>query len=89
MAVTEWLQVRLRLRLTVKRFIERYCGETYADSRLQRWLFWLASHSSLYLFTAVFVVLNLSDWIDGRLTRWLKQRSDFGARLDRFADSVL
>ncbi len=53
------------------------------------WLFWLASHSSLYLFTAVFVVLNLSDWIDGRLARWLKQRSDFGARLDSFADSVL
>jgi cardiolipin synthase (CMP-forming) len=53
------------------------------------WLFWLASHGSLRLFTAVFVVLNLSDWIDGRLARWLKQRSDFGARLDSFADSVL
>ena len=53
------------------------------------WLFWLATCNSLVLFTSVFVVLNLSDWIDGRLARWLKQRSDFGARLDSFADSVL
>lgn len=41
------------------------------------------------LFTGLFVVLSLSDWIDGRLARWLKQRSDFGARLDSFADSIL
>jgi CDP-diacylglycerol--glycerol-3-phosphate 3-phosphatidyltransferase len=53
------------------------------------WLFWIAIQSRLVLFTSIFVVLNLSDWIDGRLARWLKQRSDFGARLDSFADSVL
>ncbi len=53
------------------------------------WLFWLAVQNNLILFTGVFVALNLSDWIDGRLARWLKQRSDFGARLDSFADSVL
>lgn len=53
------------------------------------WLFWLALQGKLYLFTGVFVALSLSDWIDGRLARWLKQRSDFGARLDSFADSVL
>jgi len=53
------------------------------------WLFWLAMQNQLYLFTGVFVALTLSDWIDGRLARWLKQRSDFGARLDSFADSVL
>jgi len=41
------------------------------------------------VFTAAFVVLSLSDWVDGRLARWLNQRSDFGARLDSFADSVL
>ncbi len=53
------------------------------------WLFWLAIQNQLHLFTGVFVALSLSDWIDGRLARWLKQRSDFGARLDSFADSVL
>jgi len=52
-------------------------------------LFWLATLNRLNLFTWVFVVLNLSDWIDGRLARWLRQRSDFGARLDSFADAVL
>jgi cardiolipin synthase (CMP-forming) len=53
------------------------------------WLFWIAMQNRLVLFTSIFVALNLSDWIDGRLARWLKQRSDFGARLDSFADSVL
>ncbi len=53
------------------------------------WLFWLAVQNQAHLFTGVFVALSLSDWIDGRLARWLKQRSDFGARLDSFADSVL
>jgi cardiolipin synthase (CMP-forming) len=52
-------------------------------------LFALALMNSLVLFTGVFVALSLSDSIDGRLARWLKQRSDFGARLDSFADSVL
>ena len=52
-------------------------------------LFWLAFQNKLHLFTGVFVALNLSDWIDGRLARWLRQRSDFGARLDSFADAVL
>jgi CDP-diacylglycerol--glycerol-3-phosphate 3-phosphatidyltransferase len=40
-------------------------------------------------FVGLFVVLNVSDWIDGRLARWLHQRSDFGARLDSFADAAL
>lgn len=52
-------------------------------------LFALALMNSLELFTGVFVVLSLSDSIDGRIARWLNQRSDFGARLDSFADSVL
>ena len=42
-----------------------------------------------YWFVGLLTALSLSDWVDGRLARWLKQRSDFGARLDSFADSVL
>ena len=52
-------------------------------------LFALALQNNLEWFTGVFVALSLSDTIDGRIARWLKQRSDFGARLDSFADSVL
>jgi CDP-diacylglycerol--glycerol-3-phosphate 3-phosphatidyltransferase len=40
-------------------------------------------------FLGLFIVLTISDWIDGRLARWLHQRSDFGARLDSFADATL
>ena len=40
-------------------------------------------------FVGLFIGLTLSDWIDGRLARWLHQRSDFGARLDSFADAAL
>ncbi|MEZ6138155.1 MAG: CDP-alcohol phosphatidyltransferase family protein [Pirellulaceae bacterium] len=40
-------------------------------------------------FVGLFIALTLSDWIDGRLARWLHQRSDFGARLDSFADAAL
>ncbi len=42
-----------------------------------------------YWFVGLFVVLTLSDWIDGFIARWLHQRSDFGARLDSFADAAL
>lgn len=52
-------------------------------------LFYFAITQNLGYFVGIFVVLSLSDWVDGRLARWLKQRSDFGARLDSFADSVL
>ena len=41
------------------------------------------------LFAVIFTVLSLSDWIDGKLARWLNQRSEFGARLDSFADAAL
>lgn len=40
-------------------------------------------------FVIVFCILNVSDWIDGRLARMLKQRSEFGARLDSVADAAL
>lgn len=52
-------------------------------------LLYFAIKQSLGYFVGIFVILSLSDWIDGRLARWLKQRSDFGARLDSVADSVL
>ena len=53
------------------------------------WLFWVAMQDRLVLFTWVFVALSLSDTVDGRIARWYNLRSDFGARLDSFADSVL
>jgi cardiolipin synthase len=42
-----------------------------------------------YWFVGLFLLLSLSDWIDGKLARWLHQRSDFGARLDSAADAAL
>ena len=42
-----------------------------------------------YWFLGLFIVLIVSDWIDGPLARGLHQRSEFGARLDSLADSVL
>ena len=42
-----------------------------------------------YWFVGLFLALSLSDWIDGKLARWLHQRSDFGARLDSAADAML
>ena len=42
-----------------------------------------------YEFVVLFLVLSFSDWIDGKLARWLHQRSDLGARLDSTADAVL
>jgi len=52
-------------------------------------LIWIAVRNDARLFTIVFTILSLSDWIDGKLARWLKQRSDFGARFDSFADAFL
>jgi CDP-diacylglycerol--glycerol-3-phosphate 3-phosphatidyltransferase len=52
-------------------------------------LFYFAWAGNAAWFLAMFVILNVSDWIDGRLARWLHQRSDFGARLDSLADAVL
>ena len=49
----------------------------------------LALTNNARLFAGGFVILMFSDWIDGRLARWMNQRSDFGARFDSFADSFL
>ncbi len=52
-------------------------------------MLWLAYANDARSFALVFTLMSLSDTIDGRLARWLNQRSDFGARLDSFVDSVL
>lgn len=49
----------------------------------------LALTDNARLFAGGFAILMFSDWIDGRLARWMNQRSDFGARFDSFADSFL
>ena len=41
------------------------------------------------LFLWVFLLLAVSDWIDGKLAILLNQRSVFGARLDSWADAAL
>jgi cardiolipin synthase (CMP-forming) len=35
---------------------------------------------------AVIAVMVLTDWVDGKLARWLNQKTAFGARLDSVAD---
>jgi len=52
-------------------------------------LIWVAIAGYAKVFVISFVGLSLSDWIDGKLARWLNQRSDFGARLDSASDSIL
>ena len=42
-----------------------------------------------YWFVILFLALSFSDWIDGKLARWLHQRSDLGARLDSMADTAM
>lgn len=52
-------------------------------------LFAVALMGWRYAFVILFFVLSFSDWIDGKLARWLHQRSDLGARLDSYADTAL
>ena len=52
-------------------------------------ILWFAFIGNATVFTIGFVVLNLSDTVDGRLARWLNQRSVFGARLDSASDATL
>ncbi|PAY18962.1 phosphatidylglycerophosphate synthase [Rhodopirellula sp. SM50] len=37
----------------------------------------------------LFLVLTFSDFVDGKLARWLNQRSAIGPKLDSFADAVM
>lgn len=41
------------------------------------------------LFLYVFLILEVTDWLDGRLAVLLDQQSEFGARLDSVADMVM
>lgn len=41
------------------------------------------------VFLWMFVFLAMTDWFDGKLARWLNQRSVLGARLDSWADTAL
>ncbi|MBX3418190.1 MAG: CDP-alcohol phosphatidyltransferase family protein [Pirellulaceae bacterium] len=52
-------------------------------------LIYLAVAQQLEAFVILFVILNVSDWIDGPIARWLGQTSDFGARLDSISDAIL
>jgi CDP-diacylglycerol--glycerol-3-phosphate 3-phosphatidyltransferase len=52
-------------------------------------ILWFAFIGHATVFTIGFVVLSLSDTVDGRLARWLNQRSVFGARLDSASDATL
>jgi len=40
-------------------------------------------------FVVLLIFLQLTDMVDGRIARWLHQRSTFGARLDTVADVLL
>lgn len=52
-------------------------------------LLYFAHSQRLPAFLYLFVFLVLTDWIDGKIARWLNQRSTFGARLDSWADAAL
>lgn len=41
------------------------------------------------VFLGVFLVVAGTDWIDGKLAIWLKQRTTFGARFDSVADAAM
>jgi len=49
----------------------------------------LAWREQPWPFVIVLLVLIATDWIDGRLARWLRQRTELGPRLDTVADVAL
>jgi CDP-diacylglycerol--glycerol-3-phosphate 3-phosphatidyltransferase len=42
-----------------------------------------------YLALGVFLVLAVTDWIDGKVARWFDQRSRIGPKLDSLADVMM
>jgi CDP-diacylglycerol--glycerol-3-phosphate 3-phosphatidyltransferase len=52
-------------------------------------LLWIAWRNDGGLFLIVFLVLLMTDWIDGKLAILLNQKSVYGARLDSIADAAL
>lgn len=49
----------------------------------------LALRGQPSLFLWLFLALEFTDWLDGKLAVWLDQRSEFGARLDSIADMLM
>ena len=62
------------------------CGTRLVGSFVLVGIAWF-DYSELFLW--VFLLLAVSDWIDGKLAILLNQRSVFGARLDSWADAAL
>jgi len=62
------------------------CGIRLAGSVVLVGIAWFG-HSELFLW--IFLLLALSDWVDGKLAILLNQRSEFGTRLDSWADAAL
>ena len=52
-------------------------------------LLWLAWTGHRQWFFWLLVGLMASDWLDGKLARWLDQHTNLGARLDSFADGLM
>lgn len=49
----------------------------------------LAASDRRFSVVLLFVLLALTDWLDGKLAVWLDQRSVYGARLDSAADVAM
>ena len=62
------------------------CAIRLVGSFVLVWIAWLGLND---LFLWIFVLLAMSDWVDGKLAILLNQRSVIGARLDSWADAAL
>jgi CDP-diacylglycerol--glycerol-3-phosphate 3-phosphatidyltransferase len=62
------------------------CGIRFFGSFVLVGIAW-AERSDLFLW--IFLLLAMSDWVDGKLAILLNQRSVIGARLDSWADAAL
>ena len=52
-------------------------------------LIYFAWRQQAQAFVIWYLILALTDWIDGRIAVYFRQRSELGARLDSFADATL
>lgn len=52
-------------------------------------LAWLAYRGEARAYVYVYLLIAVTDLIDGRLARWLNQRTTLGARLDSIADATM
>jgi len=60
-----------------------FSGARLIAAPLLLWLAWLDMHG---MFFGLFLFLTFTDWVDGKLARFLKQKSTLGAYVDSFAD---